>query len=336
MPKSRPIGLGDIVSSDPSPEPPDRSGLRFPVGWFEFDGNSGTTVLDVELRDWLGLVEPAVDRETFASFIAPEDLGAYDRAVAEALATTGSGEFDHEFRLVGGELAQPRWIHALADRVGEPGEAPRLVGTMQDVSREIEAARRSQLVARELEHRISNVLGAAHAIIGLSRAGATDIDEYHNVLRARIRALAGAQELLLRSDWSATPLADILATAQESFVGSTSEQLRMSGDAIVVPARHVTTFFMAFHELLTNSARHGALGDPEGRIEVLTAQGTEQTSLTWFEDGVAVRPLATNREGFGMVLLLESLPGELGGRGRISTEHGFRYSLIFPSFGALG
>ena len=71
---------------------------------------------------------------------------------------------------------------------------------------------------------------------------------------------------------------------------------------------------MAFHELATNAARHGALSVPGGRVEVgwtLTQDG-KALRLTWREAGGPAITTPGPR-GFGLRLVEQGLAREIAG-----------------------
>ena len=91
---------------------------------------------------------------------------------------------------------------------------------------------------------------------------------------------------------------------------------------------------MALHELTTNAITHGALADPDGRIEVTWSVENETTGRRfrwqWNEhDGPPV-PLPT-REGFGSKLLNRVLTAQIDAEVNIAFEpDGLRIAVDVP------
>jgi two-component sensor histidine kinase len=85
---------------------------------------------------------------------------------------------------------------------------------------------------------------------------------------------------------------------------------------VAVPPTSAQAFALAIHELATNAVKHGALGQPSGRLAVtwtLDEEGPRRLiRLRWRESGVAMpeggRPL---RKGYGSQLLERALPYQL-------------------------
>ena len=82
--------------------------------------------------------------------------------------------------------------------------------------------------------------------------------------RGRLRALAGAHDLLTRESWVSADLAAIAAEALD--FGGSEPRIAVGGPPVTLSSKQAVTVAMALHELLANSLEHGALSRPEGRI----------------------------------------------------------------------
>ncbi len=81
----------------------------------------------------------------------------------------------------------------------------------------------------------------------------------------------------------------------------------------MIAARAATPLALVFHELATNSAKYGALSEPEGTVELTIADHGETLQLDWKERGGP--PAKEARiDGFGSRLVELSITGQLGGR----------------------
>ena len=75
---------------------------------------------------------------------------------------------------------------------------------------------------------------------------------------------------------------------------------------------------LAFHELATNAAKHGALAQPGGSIEITwdveTKGNTEIFQLAWREWSQSSDPVEPNKKsGFGCTVLTRVVPDALSG-----------------------
>lgn len=85
---------------------------------------------------------------------------------------------------------------------------------------------------------------------------------------------------------------------------------------------------MAVHELATNSVKYGALGQPEGRLDIswsTTPDGGGR--FDWSETGIRV-PAQSGEDGYGAMLLDTIIPSQLNGRAeRMIGQQAFTYRL---------
>ncbi len=182
------------------------------------------------------------------------------------------------------------------------------------------AAERQDLLIAELNHRVRNILALIRGLLRQSR----EPGEYHpalNMLDGRIQSLARAHDQITKDNWSPAPLGLLIETEAAAYLGGKSERIEVSGPDVLLQPQAFTTLALVFHELMTNSAKYGALSD-SGRVTVdwrIDIDGDLQ--IEWRErGGPPVRP--PSREGFGSTIINRSIPYDLGGEARV------RYELI--------
>jgi two-component sensor histidine kinase len=73
------------------------------------------------------------------------------------------------------------------------------------------------------------------------------------------------------------------------------------------------TLALALHELVTNSAKYGALSSPSGRLAMNWQSEDGELRLTWDESG-GPRVSAPASRGFGTRSVIASIESQLGGR----------------------
>ena len=178
---------------------------------------------------------------------------------------------------------------------------------------------RRRLLLAEMGHRVKNTLATVQAVASqtLRRAGVPR--EVQETFGARLVALARSHDLLIRSDWEGASLAEVAERALLPYGGS--DRATLSGPPVQLSAGIVEMLGLAFHELATNAAKHGALSVPHGRIEVrwslLPAKcGSGQVEIAWIErGGPPVTPPASR--GFGSRLLEQGLAQNSGGTAKL-------------------
>ena len=87
-------------------------------------------------------------------------------------------------------------------------------------------------------------------------------------------------------------------------------------EAMVTPEAY-TVLALVIHEMMTNSAKYGALADSTGSLRIgLSRNADDALVIDWRErGGPPVRP--PTRRGFGSTIIERSIPYELGGDARI-------------------
>jgi PAS domain S-box-containing protein len=187
------------------------------------------------------------------------------------------------------------------------------------IARDITERRRAQeqqaLLLGEMKHRVRNTLATVQAIATQTLRSAASEDR--DAFLARLRALAGAHDLLTLERWNQAPIGDVVAGALNAFQGSYGERIAIAGpkDA-VLDAHKAMLLAMALHELSTNAIKYGALSNQSGQVSVRwdLVPGDEAQCLkfVWQESGgPPVKP--PERKGFGSVLIERALQRELGG-----------------------
>ncbi|MGD9980668.1 MAG: sensor histidine kinase [Hyphomonadaceae bacterium] len=138
---------------------------------------------------------------------------------------------------------------------------------------------------RESVHRIKNLLAVIQSISRKISKDAPDVAAYRERLEARLGALAVAQDILLKREWSNVALKDLLRSALGPFLPNPRLELRDTPN-VIVPKQAVTQLSMALYELATNSAKYGALANPEGLVRIDTRIHDGRCALEWREVGL--------------------------------------------------
>lgn len=182
----------------------------------------------------------------------------------------------------------------------------------RDITDRRQAEEQKNLLLKEMNHRVKNLLTLAGGLVSLSARSPGTPEEMVQTLRGRLNALARAHELILpdvangaaRGD-TATTLGALLEVIFSPFVvGDDGNDLRIvsTGPDIPISGHAVTTAALLLHEFATNAAKHGALSSPAGRIQVEWAIAADELVLTWSEKGGPTIKGEPEREGFGSLL----------------------------------
>lgn len=180
------------------------------------------------------------------------------------------------------------------------------------------AQERQELLIAELNHRVRNILTLIRGLVGHSKAGAGDLDEFAKVLNDRIHALSRAHDQITKEHWGAAPLADLFTTEVAAYLGKKAGRIEMEGPPVLVAPHAFATLALVAHELVTNSAKYGALKDSHGKVRLswrLDESG--RLVIEWIERG-GPPVQAPSRRGFGSTVIERSIPYDLQGEADIS------------------
>ena len=143
---------------------------------------------------------------------------------------------------------------------------------------------------------------------------------FQDAFDARLMALARSHDMLTRGGWERAPLAEVAGRALEPYAAAPGRVV-VAGPPVRLAPNAVVTLNLAFHELATNAAKHGALSAPGGSVEVGWAlmrpkDKAPALEILWRErGGPPVRP--PERRGFGSRLLERGLAQEFGATVRL-------------------
>lgn len=209
-----------------------------------------------------------------------------------------------------------RWLYLRA-KVGTPTASgdPRVIGVVMDVTPQKLAEERLRIVARELQHRVKNSVAVIQTVATQTFKGGKADPAALSAFEGRLQALAGATDLLTKTDWDHVDLQGLADQVLKAYqVGG---RIVLSGEHVQVPAKSATSLAMALHELATNAVKYGALSNDNGSVHLHWSISNGALTIEWLEMGGP--PVGEARgTGFGTRLLQRGL--FTGTEGRIDLE----------------
>jgi len=207
------------------------------------------------------------------------------------------------------------WTSAHVSPIGDAAGAPRYyVCSLADVTERHEARafrEAERRLLREVDHRAMNALALVQGFVRLSRRDS--IEQFARSVQDRVEVLARTHVLLARTRWADVTLDQLL---RMELAAADPERVELEGQEVLVSAERVQPLALLLHELASNAALHGALSEPEGRLEVTWRRGRtpDVVTLSWRERGVR-RP-TSHQPGFGLRLVSSIARQQLRGRAR--------------------
>ncbi|GMM93416.1 HWE histidine kinase domain-containing protein [Qipengyuania sp. MTN3-11] len=188
--------------------------------------------------------------------------------------------------------------------------------TDEAVQERARAQQQQELLIAELNHRVRNILNLIRGLINQSRHEAIDIEEFTRLIGGRIAALANAHDNITRENWSNASLSDLIDSEADAYLSGKRERLVLQGDEALVSPEAYTVLALVLHEMITNSAKYGALCDQSGSLTIDVACDEAGMTIEWRErGGPPVKP--PERRGFGSTIIEKSIPYELNGEAKL-------------------
>jgi PAS domain S-box-containing protein len=255
-----------------------------------------------------------VDRQSFVvnpanvqALLHPDDFDRLREVITQF--NRGIRSYEAEFRIArpDGEI---RWcVGTAAATVDKSGRIIRVSGVTVDITERKRAEERQTLLTREVDHRAKNALALAQSIVRLTRGD--DVKAYIQAVEGRISALARVHTVLSLSSWQGAEISKLID--EELAPYAMVDQIALSGANIQLEPAIAQTLAMALHELVTNSAKYGALSRASGRLTIKWEVEADFLQILWEErDGPLVEQPASR--GFGTRSVIASIESQLGGQ----------------------
>ena len=296
------------------------------MGSWDWGGIKGDWMWDEGQYRIFG-VDPRTFEVSTANIMAllhPDDA----RRLHDIVADFGKGArtYEAEFR-VNRPDGEQRWcVGTAAATIDRTGRVVRVSGVTVDITERKRAEERQSLLTQEVDHRAKNALTLAQSIVRMTRADS--VQTYVSAVEGRISALARVHTILSLSSWQGAEIGKLVA--EELAPYATGGQIVFSGAEVQLQPATAQTLALALHELVTNSAKYGALSALSGQLSVTWTIIQEQLDLVWLETGGPPVRVPTSR-GFGTRSLMASVESQLGGRALFDWKpEGLLCRLIVP------
>jgi PAS domain S-box-containing protein len=279
------------------------------MGSWDWDWISGDWMWDDGQYQIFGLDPQSfvVTPASVQALLHPDDIDELRKAMAEF--TKGITSYEAEFRILRPD-GEVRWCAGTAaTSADKDGRVVRVSGVTVDITERKQAEERQNLLAREVDHRAKNALALAQSIVRLTRG--ENVKSYIRSVEGRITALARVHTVLSLSSWQGAEIGKLID--EELAPYSTGEQIELRGAEAQLQPATAQTVALALHELVTNSAKYGALSTLTGRLSVSWELKSGLLDIVWMETGGPAVEIPASR-GFGTRSVIASIESQLGGK----------------------
>ncbi len=273
-----------------------------------FDGEGRATYCNATLRTILGLApgEPPDIRRLAAEGVIREADG---RPIPEGQdpvtrLLAGEGEGERELRVVPRGETSPSVCAIRSTVLNDPALG---VGggvlTFTDITAQKAEVERREMLSRELDHRVRNMLATIMGMIRLSGASAASKEDLAEELRGRVEAMARTHAFIAQGDWRGVRIGQIVADEVGPY--AREERVGIDGDGgLMLAPKEAVDLALVLHELCTNAVKYGAWSNAEGRVSIgwRPQPASSTVRLTWRESG-GPRVEPPSRRGFGTSLI---------------------------------
>ena len=241
--------------------------------------------------------------EAFPEIVSQGFIQLLDQVSATGEAYVGHGERVLLENSEGGEASETYLNFIYQPIQDASGAVSGVLVQGYDVTEEVEAGERQNLLINELNHRVKNTLAIVQGLAMQSFRQVANSEEARKTFDARLTALAGAHNLLTEQNWSNASLVETIRTSIAATAGAAVERVTLSGPDMVLEPQAAVSLAMIVHELTTNAIKYGALSNSVGTVSVeWDVRAEADLNLIWTErGGPAVSP-PTSR-GFGTRLI---------------------------------
>ena len=287
---------------------------------WEVDVDSGTVAHSPKLNQLCGF--PMESRPTVAEFqarYAPGELERIQNLSAE-LEARGETRMETELRLFWPD-GTPKWVGLRAQRAPTDDGRNRVIGVLYDITDQKHAAERTELIARELRHRLKNSISVIQSIAAQSMRGQPDPEAGLAAFNGRMLALAAAAGSTSEGDWQNTSMVGLVGRILAPYqVDDADGRLLLEGEDLALPANFASAIALALHELATNAAKYGALSVPTGKVALSwKCDPGRRLQILWAETG-GPEVRTPSRQGFGTRMIERALFAPFDGHSVITYD----------------
>lgn len=226
-----------------------------------------------------------------------------------------------------GDLHERFWRASETPLWGSDGEVTHIVQSVEEVTSEVKVRRQNEVIARELEHRLSNTLTMIGSLAVMTSRNAVSIDAFVNSFLERLHSVNRTLMLISGNHWQGLTLRQILDIELAQVASFGDARIHLDGPDFEFSVRTTKWTALLAHEMITNAVRYGCFSVPDGALSVTWRVEDSQLVVDWTETGRSGQG-DPDSKGFGTVMLtlMPNMTSE-----RTLTENGLHLHLRSPA-----
>ena len=176
---------------------------------------------------------------------------------------------------------------------------------------------RSDLVAREMSHRMRNVFTVVSGFVSISARKHPESAALASMILGRIEAFATATDYVVPKEHAGSKSTDkaeldgLIRNLCRAY--DTNGRIEIHGGRLPMMEKAALVISLVIHELGTNSLKYGSLSAPGGKVSVDCHEAGDRFRIIWREhDGPTIASPPT-RVGFGSRMCKQAVGGSLHG-----------------------
>jgi PAS domain S-box-containing protein len=213
------------------------------------------------------------------------------------------------------------------------GEIVGAVVVIIDITERKRSEEHIRMLLSEVNHRSKNMLSLVSAIARQTKAPTQE--DFVKRFSDRVQALAASHDLLAKNEWQSIVISQLLRAQLAHFGELFGRRILFDGPPLEMSVAAAQCIGMVIHELATNAAKHGALSNLEGRVEIAwqieKCESLDRFMIWWIERcGPPV--VASAHRGYGSTVI-KSI-AELSLEGEVQLEFasaGLSWRLMCPA-----
>lgn len=207
----------------------------------------------------------------------------------------------YEIELADGEKKLLHWQTVQEPIRDESGNIKYMMQRIEDVSDKMELERQKDIISKELDHRVKNLLSVISATATIAGQSATSLPQFIEDFSARLRAMDRTYSRLSQTNWTGMDIRTLVEEELEQFRNIDKSRCHIEGPSIILSIKSTKDASMMLHEMATNAAKYGCFSVPEGRLRLSWKVENNHFKFSWIETGLKdLQP--PEKTGFGTTL----------------------------------